>query len=177
MYILYKATSPSGKHYIGITNNFKRRLKEHGTSVYPFGKALRKYGREAFTYEFEYFDTVEEALARESALVCKESLASNTLYNIALGGSFSNTLNLDNPMHRKDVVANHPSLFSTESNPMNDPALKQKMIDAQASKRVCIEGVEYVSVREAARQYGFSRQRLIHRLKSRNYRDWYYIKD
>ena len=177
MYLLYKATSPSGRYYIGVTNNFKRRLKEHNSSVYPFGKALRKYGRDAFTYEFEYYDTAEAALEREQELVCTASLKSGELYNVSLGGTLSNVLKGDNPMHRKEVLENHPSIFTSSNNPMNIPESKQKMIDSQASKKVCIEGVEYPSVREAARQHNFSRQRLIHRLKSKNFTDWYYIKD
>ena len=52
MYLIYKATSPSGRIYIGVTNNFKRRMKEHMSSPYPFGHAVRKYGRQNFTYEF-----------------------------------------------------------------------------------------------------------------------------
>lgn len=31
---IYKATSPSGKCYIGITNNFKRRKKDHIYKAY-----------------------------------------------------------------------------------------------------------------------------------------------
>ena len=177
MYVVYTATSPSGKKYVGITNNLKRRIKEHGSSSYPFGKALRKYGKESFTYEIIIVDSVQTALAKEEELVTQECLDSGDYYNVALGGSFSNTLRGNNPMHSPTIVSKHPSLFSTEYNPMNCPVAKQKMVDSQASKRVSVNGVAYVSVREAARQLGFSRQKLIHRLKSKNYPDEYYIKD
>jgi len=175
MYILYKATSPSGRTYIGITNNFKRRMKEHMSSKYSFGDALRKYGRHNFSYEFEMFDTVEEALSRESELVTPETIASRKLYNESLGGALSNVLSGDNPMHRKDVVENHPGIWTTENNPMNNSESKQRMIESQNRKRVSIDGVEYPGVREAARQLGTYRQLVVHRLRSKNFKDWYYL--
>jgi predicted GIY-YIG superfamily endonuclease len=173
MYILYKATSPSGRSYIGVTNNFKRRMKEHMSSKYPFGDALRKYQRHNFDYSFEMFDTLEDALVRESELVNQETLSG--LYNQALGGSLRTVLLSDNPMHKQSVVESHPGIFSTSNNPMNNPESKQKMIKAQKRKRVSISGVEYDGVREAARQLGSYRQFVIHRLTSKNYTDWYYL--
>ncbi|MCI4437872.1 MAG: hypothetical protein JHC33_13780 [Ignisphaera sp.] len=55
-YIVYKYTSPSGKHYIGKTINESRRKSRHiqdakrGSNL-PFHIAIRKYGIDAFTYE------------------------------------------------------------------------------------------------------------------------------
>ena len=174
-YILYKATSPSGRTYIGITNNFKRRMKEHLSSKWPFGHALRKYGRHNFIFEFEYFDSVEEALLREAELVTPEVLKTKKLYNATVGGQLTNVLEFDNPMHREDVVSNHPNIWSTENNPMNNPESRQRMIESQNRKRVSIDGVEYDGVREAARQLGSYRQFVVHRLKSKNYPTWYYL--
>ena len=85
-YLLYKATSPSNRIYIGVTNNFKRRMKEHLSSKYPFGEALRKYGRHNFTYEFEEFDCVEDVLSREAELVTEEQVKDKKYYNVAVGG-------------------------------------------------------------------------------------------
>lgn len=174
-YLIYKATSPSGRVYVGVTNNFKRRMKEHLSSTYPFGHALRKYGREAFTYEFEMFDSVENALIREYELVNEETIKSKKLYNACIGGRLSNVLSLTNPMHNEDVKNCHPNIWSTENNPMNNPVSKQKMIESQARKRVHIEGKDYDGVREAGRQIGQSRQMIAHRLKSPNYPDWHYL--
>jgi predicted GIY-YIG superfamily endonuclease len=165
--------------YIGITNNFKRRMKEHCSSPYSFGKALRKYGRDAFIYEFEMFDTVEEALNREASLVTVETLNSKKLYNETVGGSFSNVLLNKNPMHNKEVVANHPTIWKKDgtNNPMHNPESKQKMIDSQACKKVSIDGVIYYGVREAGRVLGISRQLVVFRLKSNNQPTWFYIKE
>ena len=174
-YTLYKCTSPSGRTYIGITNNFKRRLKEHGSSPYAFGHALRKYGKHNFTYEFEEFDSLEEALVREVELVTPEAVASKKLYNETVGGMLSNVLSQDNPMHREGAIESHPNIWSTENNPMNNPESKQRMIESQARKAVSIDGVRYEGVREAARQLGSYRQFVVHRLRSLNYPTWYYL--
>ena len=174
-YLLYKATSPSNRIYIGVTNNFKRRMKEHLSSKYPFGEALRKYGKHNFTYEFEQFDCVEDALLREAELVTEEQVKDKKYYNVAVGGGNTKMLLHNNPMHRKEVVESHPNLFSSEYNPMYISESKQKMIESQDRKQVSIDGVVYDGVRLAARSIGYSRQRLVHRLKSNNYPDWHYV--
>lgn len=176
-YVLYKATSPSGKCYIGITNNFRRRIKEHNTSPYAFGAALRKYGKDAFTYEFEQYDSFEDAAQREAELVTLETLASGTLYNECVGGRLSNVLLGNNPMHNSDILRNHPALFTTENNPMNDPAIKAKASEYQAAtkKSVSIDGVKYSGVRDAARALHISRQCLVYRLKSKHYPTYFYV--
>ena len=176
-YMLYKATSPSGKTYIGVTNNFKRRLKEHGRSPYTFGKALRKYGKDNFTYEFELFPDAESAFSREAELVTLEVLDSRVLYNETVGGTLSNVLALRPPMRNPETIKKHPTLFSSTYNPMHNPEYKQKMIEAQRRKPVSIDGVRYEGVREAARQIGSYRQFVIHRLKSDNFPTWFYIND
>lgn len=174
-YILYKATSPSGRIYIGVTNNFKRRLKEHMSSKYPFGHAIRKYGKDKFVYEFEFFDSLEEALSREAELITIKEVNSRKYYNASLGGALSNVLLNDNPMHKQEVFDNHPNIWSTENNPMNNPLSKQKMIENQNRKKVSIDGVIYDGVREAARQLNSYRQFVIHRLQSSNFPTWYYV--
>ncbi len=50
---IYKITSPSGKNYVGRTNNFVQRINEHKSNAtrdnrrtynFPIYKAIRKYG-------------------------------------------------------------------------------------------------------------------------------------
>lgn len=173
MYLIYKATSPSGRMYVGVTNNFKRRIKEHKTSPWPFGHALRKYGPHNFTYEFEEFDTVEEALKREYELVNENTI--KDLYNVSIGGVVTNTLLSQNPMHDKEVLSRHPNLWSSVNNPMNNPESKQKMIQSQKRKRVSVDEVDYDGVRMAAISLGISRQCLVHRLKSNNFPNYFYL--
>ena len=151
-------------------------MKEHGSSPYAFGHALRKYGKEAFVFEFEYFDTAEEALSREAELVSLDVLESRVLYNESVGGCLSNVLTNDNPMHRQDVVDKHPSVWKKggTDNPMHNPESKAKMIKSQACKKVNIDGVEYYGVREAARNLGISRQLVVYRLKASSFSTWFY---
>lgn len=174
-YVLYKAISPSGRIYVGITNNFKRRMKEHLSSKWPFGHALRKYGRHNFQYEFELFDSVDKALEREQEIVTPDALASRKFYNACVGGTLSNVLIYNNPMHNKETVDSHPNMWTTENNPMNNSQSKQKMIESQNRKKVSIDGVIYPGVREAARQIGSYRQFVLHRLRSPSFPTWYYV--
>ncbi len=174
-YYIYKATAPNGKYYIGVTNNFKRRLKEHCSSKYPFGCALRKHGKDNFKYLILELSSVEEALSWEEFLVQKEQVESDDCYNISLGGVLSNTLVKDNPMHRKEILEKHPNLFTSTKNPMNNPESKSKMVESQECKQVYVNGKTYYGVREAARSLNISRQCLIHRLKSDNFQESYYL--
>lgn len=174
-YIVYRAVSPNSKYYIGITNNFKRRMKEHRRSVYPFGRALRKHGEENFTFSFIEVDTVDKALEIERFCVTDVEVKSDQCYNACVGGLLSDVLANKNPMHCREVVDNHPSLFTTQGNPMFDPELKAKMIASQQCKKVSVDGIEYYGVREAARNLGESRQCIVHRLKAESFPTYYYL--
>ena len=53
MGVIYKATSKTSlKSYIGQTKNFEQRKKQHLQSppLYPFQRALQKYGHEDFEW-------------------------------------------------------------------------------------------------------------------------------
>ena len=175
IYTLYKATSPTGLSYIGVTKDIKRRMKEHRTSQWPFGVALRELGEDAFKFEFEEFNTRAEAEAREFELVNLVSISEGKLYNLCVGGSPTNQFTLSNPMYDKDVVSKHPNIWTTEHNPIYDPEVKQRMIESQRRKRVSVDGVVYEGVREAGRQLGISRQLVVYRLRAENFSTWYYI--
>ncbi|MDB4312185.1 GIY-YIG nuclease family protein [bacterium] len=176
-YIVYRLTAPNKSYYVGITNNLKRRLKEHRTSKYAIGRAIRKYGINNFDVEIVSDNLyIEEALKMEEDMIGEREVKSKNCYNLCLGGVISNTLLSGlNPMKDPEIVAKHPTLFSTEYNPMFDQRLKQRMIDSQNTKKVIIGDVEYYGVREAARQLEMSRQKLIHRLNSKNFPDHNYL--
>lgn len=175
--MVYKAVSPSGKYYIGITNNFKRRMKEHRRSKYPFGRALRKYGQASFTFEFVENLTLDEAYEIEELLIGIEEVKSDKCYNISCGGRPDIQIGKLNPMHREDVKAKHTNLWDSENNPMKDPVIKARAMKSNEKykKRVLVEGREYLGVRVAARDIGISRQCLVHRIKSINFPDYKYL--
>jgi predicted GIY-YIG superfamily endonuclease len=174
-YTVYKAISPCGKSYIGVTNNFKRRMREHSNAKTYFGNAVRKYGINNFHYEFEVFENLEDAFSREKELVTLESIQSGSLYNVAVGGRFSIVLLLQNPMHCSEIVRKHPTLWTTENNPMNNPECRAKMIKSQKRNPCRINGVMYESVREASRLLNTYRQLVTYRLKSLSFPDWCYV--
>jgi len=170
---LYKLTDPSGKAYVGVTMNFKRRMKEHRRSPWDIGKALRELGEENFTVSVEEFDTRDLALDREFELVSLDTV--DSLYNMSVGGACKNQMLYSNPMKSQETVDRHPNVWTTEHNPMNDPGSKARMIEGQKRKSVSIDGVTYNGVREAARTLGESRQMVIYRLKSATYPTWFYL--
>ena len=60
MIYIYKAKSPSGKYYIGLTNNFEKRKRDHLADAFnsnishynsAFKNAIRKYGRDSILWE------------------------------------------------------------------------------------------------------------------------------
>ena len=90
MYLVYKHTSPSGKSYIGITDNYDRRSREHRASssgCKAFYAAIQKYGWDNFLHEVLY-DHLDEVSAREKeiALICEYGSMVPYGYNLTPGG-------------------------------------------------------------------------------------------
>lgn len=89
-YIIYQYTSPSGKSYIGQTNNIKKRHSAHkspSSKCVAFKSAIQKYGINNFE-----FSILEQGLTADEANVIEERyiLECNTLspygYNLKTGG-------------------------------------------------------------------------------------------
>lgn len=89
-YIIYKYTSPSGKSYIGQTNNIKRRTSEHKSPTngcIHFRNAIQKYGWNNFIREI-----LAENLTLYDSNILEEQFIEehNTLfpfgYNLRSGG-------------------------------------------------------------------------------------------
>lgn len=90
IYCLYRHTSPSGKAYIGITNDYTRRCDEHqradGSSP-KFHRAIRKYGWDNFTHEILATGMTEsEASELEIACIAKWNTVADG-YNSTSGGT------------------------------------------------------------------------------------------
>lgn len=89
---LYKHTSPSGKVYVGITNNTKSRWgggKGYKTQ-FVFWRAIQKYGWENFIHEIlETGLTLDEAKQKEVSLIKElDSTNPNFGYNMTKGGDY-----------------------------------------------------------------------------------------
>lgn len=89
MYV-YKIESENGKKYIGITNNFSRRMREHCSLHNPnslIAKAINKHGKENFSYEvLKEVETVDEAKELEIHFIRKFNTLVPNGYNISIGG-------------------------------------------------------------------------------------------
>lgn len=90
--IIYKAKSPSGKEYIGIT---KQKLSDRVTNHfcdsrrnynYPFGNALRKYGKEIIWEVLFEVDSYEDAKIKEVELIKEYNTLTPNGYNATVGG-------------------------------------------------------------------------------------------
>ena len=119
---IYKLTSPSGKVYIGRTDNFDRRMIEHKSvskkilnrSLY---KAIRKYGWESFQKEI-----IAECNGEDNAQIIEEGLIKkyNSVkdgYNDTYAGNSRNIWK-DNPELLEKQRKTLSEKFSGKKNPM-----------------------------------------------------------
>jgi group I intron endonuclease len=87
MSLIYKATSPSGKSYIGYTTEWPKRKRVHeyayGTCK-AFHSAIKKYGKENFQWEIIYEGN--DALEKENEFIIEHNTIYPNGYNIAEGG-------------------------------------------------------------------------------------------
>lgn len=89
---IYKITrKETGKVYIGQTNNYERRIKEHCApsaaekSRIAVDKAIKKYGKEAFDFELIEECTIEQLNEKEKYWI-KYYKAQGEVYNETDGG-------------------------------------------------------------------------------------------
>jgi len=100
IYCIYKYTSPSGKAYIGQTNDFYRRSRMHkskASKCTAFANAVLKYGYEAFVSEIlEDNLTMEEANNKEKLYIIEHNTRAPNGYNLLSGG--------DNGLHSEETL-------------------------------------------------------------------------
>lgn len=93
IYTIYKATNMiTGKSYIGITNNYARRLNSHrhAKDPYYFHTAIRKHGFESFIWEILYQSKDEfHTLHEMEPYFIQEYDSYQNGYNLTLGGDGS----------------------------------------------------------------------------------------
>lgn len=89
-YLIYKFTSPSGKSYIGQTNNLKQRIQIHKRSsskCIAFKNAIQKYGWDSFILEILQENlSVEEANKYEELFISEHNTLYPNGYNLYPGG-------------------------------------------------------------------------------------------
>ena len=84
-YVVYCHTSPSGKKYIGMSKNVKRRWEAHGENYktcIKFYNAIKKYGWENITHEILEENLTKEEAEKLEEFYIKELDTINNGYNI-----------------------------------------------------------------------------------------------
>lgn len=120
---IYKLNFPNGKSYIGLSNNIKRRMKEHKESKLnlPISRAISKYGID----EFELLETIpsddrERLQEREKYWIAfYDTTNRDKGYNLTIGGDgaspgVNNTSAKLNATQIEEIYAllsNHKELF------------------------------------------------------------------
>jgi len=124
-FIVYKATTPSKRIYIGITTQrMKTRITEHVSSAftmkrqYPFARSIRKYGINNIKFSIiDYANSLEELYIFEQYWIkelntCINDIDSNGL-NITRGGAGSGDA-------VKQFYINHPEKVIEVSNKLKE---------------------------------------------------------
>lgn len=92
-YVVYCHTSPSGKKYIGQTNNYEKRCRQHriwSNKCTAFARAINLYGWDAFSHEILKENlTIDEANYWEKILIKDIGTLSPNGYNLRDGGNAS----------------------------------------------------------------------------------------
>lgn len=173
MNTLYVLTSPSGKVYVGVTTNFKRRMKEHHGSKYLIGKAIHKYKFKNFKVRLFKFDTIAEAYIMEALLIGQREVESDFYYNQVKGGGGPTVYTpelLDRFKNSGKISWETRSKEARETSYNNVLEYRKKR-----SHRVQIDGICFSSVSEAARYFGLYKLGITHRLKSPNFPNYIYV--
>lgn len=109
-YVVYKATLPNGKMYIGVASNLKKRINNHKSQAKSkqkctFHNALNKYGFENCIWE-----VLVNCSSFEIALECEKSLIKSFKtktpygYNLTDGGEGVRGLKQEQPKKFKRVI-------------------------------------------------------------------------
>lgn len=104
-YVIYKHTAPSGKCYIGVTKDYKTRVRDKRLSYKNcpvFYNAILKHGWENFNHEIiDSADNIKDAELKEKYYIEKyRSTEREFGYNICIGGDISKN---DSSERRKKI--------------------------------------------------------------------------
>ena len=174
------------KKYIGQTIDFRKRMGQHRRGVHPQCRylfhAIKKYGWESFDPNIiDSADTKKELDALETQYIKKyDTMNSDLGYNLTTGGEGA-VYSEESKKRISDLKLawwdTHPEEKERVSKQHKGKKLSQETKDLMIKnmpqrKEVMIEGKNYVSIREAARQFGISKQLCMYRLKSDGFPEW-----
>jgi group I intron endonuclease len=135
-YLIYCHTSPSGKKYIGQTNNYNRRCTQHKNpnrkKLFAFHNAINKYGWDSFKHEILKDNlTTDEANNLEEYFIKEYNTLAPNGYNLQTGGknskpSIETRLKISNNCKQKGL----PKELNHRYGSKHSEETKQKMRDS-----------------------------------------------
>ena len=152
MGVIYKITNLiNGKSYIGQTNNFQRRMREHQNTKdnYAIHLAIQKYGKDAFSYEI--IEHCNDDILDEREIYWINFYKTHITekgYNMTFGGDNADALNRwrkENPNLAKEYAlqnlekANEYHKNHREEHLAQLASVRQKGIDKIKRKVKCVE--------------------------------------
>lgn len=132
--IVYKATAPNGKSYIGITiTNLEERIRCHLKAVmkgskFPFHSAIRKYGKDKIRWELIDKASSWEKLCKLERKYIKEFETYKNGYNLTLGGEGTFGLKHGPEFRLKDSLIRKQYFLNPENR------IKQSIANKEAHK-------------------------------------------
>ena len=145
-FVIYKATSPSGKSYIGKTvNGLRRRKKQHYKAAkrdrynnIPFYRALNKYGDEIKWEILKVCKSDEELRKSEIELIAEHGTYENG-YNCTLGGEGHSGFKQSEETIKKRALSISKALTGRKLSDQHKEALRQAKLgtvsNAKGTKR------------------------------------------
>ena len=162
--VIYKATFPNGKVYIGKSKDFENRKNKHSYSPKYYNTklthAINKHGFESIEWEI-IFETDDPDLLnqKEKEFIIKYDSIKNG-YNISTGGDGGDTIS--NNIRRLDIIKQR--LKTGGFNPDNyveiSDIISEKIIEDYTTNKLSIKAI--------SRKYNISKQRITRFLKSKN---------
>ncbi|RWZ87232.1 MAG: GIY-YIG nuclease family protein [Hydrotalea sp. AMD] len=169
IYLIYKFTSPSGKSYIGQTNNLPKRISSHRSKHSKctiIHRAIQKYGWKNITVEI-----LAENLASHQANLLETQYIQqyNTLvpdgYNLNTGGDVRVPSDLLKQKISRGRIGVRLSI---------DNRTQLSNAHNHLKKKINIDGQIFNSMREVMNAYNIHRSTLRSRLDSK-YWNWNYV--
>lgn len=149
-YLVYKHTSPSGKSYVGLTNNLTKRNSKHrrDSGCIAFYTAIQKYGWYSFSHEILVDNlSLEEANDWEKFFIKIENSLAPNGYNLKDGGnSFTHSAEtrakIANSLNgKKASLETRAKISAGNKGKVNSPETRAKMSASQKGKKRSPEAI------------------------------------
>jgi len=177
-YLVYKHTSPSGKAYIGLTQNLEGRNVNHrnpNSKCKAFYAAIKKYGWDNFTHEIlqDGILSLTEAQAAEVCMIESHGTLWPNGYNLTAGGEGVEQSNASREARRTAWAMRSPEyreaiFLKVKATKEADPTLQARAAEKRLEKHSSKTQAEKDAIkakRAATRAAWTPEQKEAHRLK------------